>query len=100
QDLVAALADGDLPVVQVSARNPYDVASLAPTDAAVAAYSFAQVSLRAAARVLMAEVDPSGRLPVMVPTADGQDVLYELGHGLRYGTEVTPEPVVFIDEPG
>ncbi|MEE6272057.1 exo-beta-N-acetylmuramidase NamZ domain-containing protein [Georgenia sp. MJ206] len=100
QALVAALADGDVPVAQVSVRNPYDVAHTAETDAAIAAYSYADVSLQATARVLMGEVDPEGRLPVMVPTADGSGELFALGHGLRYSTLVTPDPVVFTDRSG
>ncbi len=99
-DLVAALADGDVPVAQVSVRNPYDVASTAPTEAAVAAYGYAEVSLRASARVLMGAVNPSGTLPVAVPTADGTGELFPLGHGLRYAVEAVPEPVLFTDEPG
>jgi beta-N-acetylhexosaminidase len=85
RDLVAALADVDVPVVVVSVRNPYDIASLAPVDAYLAAYSFAEVSLRSTARVLVGEVDPTGRLPVAIPDADDPDTeLFELGHGLGY----------------
>ncbi|WP_127573710.1 glycoside hydrolase family 3 N-terminal domain-containing protein [Georgenia faecalis] len=96
QTLVAGLADGDVPVVQVAVRSPYDVATTASTEAALATYSYADVSVTAAARVLMGVVNPSGRLPVMIPTVDGEGELYALGHGLRYPV-VTPEPPT--DEP-
>lgn len=96
--LVSALAAAPAPVVQVSVRNPYDVASTAPTAAALAAYGYAGVSLEATARVLMGHVNPVGRLPVAVPTAAGTGTLFPLGHGLHY--PVTPEPVTFVDRPG
>lgn len=96
--LVAALADGEVPVVQISVRNPYDVASTAATEAAIAVYSYADVSLQAAARVVAGVVNPTGRLPVMVPTADGAGELFPFGHGLHYA--VVPAEVVFHDRPG
>jgi beta-N-acetylhexosaminidase len=43
------------------------------------------VSLRALAKTLFGEVNPSGRLPVDIPAAgDPGTVLYPFGHGLRY----------------
>jgi beta-N-acetylhexosaminidase len=35
-------------------------------------------------RVLFGETNPSGRLPVTIPAADGSGTLYPFGHGLRY----------------
>ena len=96
--LVAGLAAGTTPVVQVSVRNPYDVASTAPTAAALAAYGYADVSLEATARVLMGVVNPTGRLPVAVPDASGAAALHPLGHGLHY--PVTPQAPDFTDRPG
>ncbi|WP_370615166.1 glycoside hydrolase family 3 protein [Mumia sp. Pv 4-285] len=96
QALVAALAESDVPVAQVAVRNPYDVASAAETGAAIATYGYADVSLEAAARVLMGRVNPVGRLPVAIP--DGADTLFPLGHGLHFA--VTPEPPVFVDRTG
>ncbi|WP_324650255.1 glycoside hydrolase family 3 protein [Georgenia sp. H159] len=98
RSLVSALAATDTPVVQVAVRNPYDVAGTAATDAALAAYGYADVSLEATARVLMGDVNPVGRLPVAIPTASGTGTLFPLGHGLHY--PVTPEPVTFVDRPG
>ena len=96
QALVTGLAASDVPVAQVAVRNPYDVASTAQTAAAVATYSYADVSLEAAARVLMGQVNPVGRLPVAIP--DGADTLFPLGHGLHL--PVTPEPPAFVDRTG
>lgn len=98
QALVAALADGGVPVAQVSVRNPYDVASTAPTEAALAAYGYADASLRATARVLMGTVNPVGQLPVTIPTASGDGVEIGYGHGLHY--RVTPQPPNFVDRTG
>ncbi|WP_147918448.1 glycoside hydrolase family 3 protein [Ruania zhangjianzhongii] len=98
QALVAALAGGDVPVAQVSLRNPYDVASTAPTEAALAAYSWADVSLEATARALMGAVNPVGQLPVRIPTASGAGTEFDFGHGLHY--PVTPEPTTFTDRTG
>ncbi|WP_241845036.1 glycoside hydrolase family 3 protein [Streptomyces silvensis] len=85
--LVTALTsvpDGP-PVVIVSVRTPNDVAVLPGVAAALATYSWTDVELRAAARVLAGEVRPAGRLPVPVPSPDDPGtVLYPVGHGLSY----------------
>jgi beta-N-acetylhexosaminidase len=42
--------------------------------------------MKALARALVGEVNPSGRLPVNVPRLEpGTAALYPLGHGLSYG---------------
>jgi beta-N-acetylhexosaminidase len=72
-------------VVAVAVRNPYDVAQLPEVKGYVAAYSWTDVEVRAAARVLAGRVAPRGRLPVPVQRADDPArVLYPIGHGLRY----------------
>ncbi|MFJ4845304.1 MULTISPECIES: glycoside hydrolase family 3 protein [unclassified Streptomyces] len=83
--LVRALAATGVPVVQIAIRNPYDVARLDGTAAALATYGWTDVSLRAAARVLAGRVRPSGKLPVAVVRADdpARD-LYPVGWGLGY----------------
>ncbi|WP_225987139.1 glycoside hydrolase family 3 protein [Streptomyces spectabilis] len=80
--LVAALAATGVPVVTLAVRTPQD---LPGTAAALATYSWTDVELRAAARVVAGRVRPAGRLPVPVvrPDAPGQ-VLYPVGHGLSY----------------
>jgi beta-N-acetylhexosaminidase len=76
--LVAGLIATGVPVVAVAVRNPYDAARLPRCAAELATYSWADVEMRAAARVLTGAVRPSGRLPVPVPGR------YPLGHGLTY----------------
>ncbi|AJE85396.1 MULTISPECIES: glycoside hydrolase family 3 protein [Streptomyces] len=83
--LVDALAATGVPVIAVAVRNPYDVAQLPGADAVVAAYSWTDVEVRAAARVLAGRVAPEGRLPVPVRRADDPTKeLYPVGYGLSY----------------
>lgn len=73
------------PVVAIAVRNPYDVAQLPSVPAYLAAYSWTDVELRAAARVIAGKVAPRGRLPVPVQRADDPaQVLYPIGYGLTY----------------
>ncbi|MFG3634248.1 glycoside hydrolase family 3 protein [Streptomyces huasconensis] len=83
--LVAALKATGVPVITLAVRNPYDVARLPAVDAALAAYCWTDVELRAAARVIAGRAAPRGRLPVPVRRADDPArVLYPIGHGLTY----------------
>ncbi|MFI1248332.1 glycoside hydrolase family 3 protein [Streptomyces anulatus] len=85
--LVTALVATGVPVVTVAVRNPYDVAHLSGTGvaASLAAYSWTDVELRAAARVIAGHAEPEGTLPVPVQRADDPtQVLYPVGHGLSY----------------
>ncbi|WP_372351402.1 glycoside hydrolase family 3 protein [Streptomyces sp. KL116D] len=85
QALVDAVAATGVPVVTLSMRNPYDVAQLSSSDAHLAAYSWIDVELRAAVRVLAGRAEPQGRLPVPVQKADDPtQVLYPIGYGLSY----------------
>ncbi|MGY0024173.1 glycoside hydrolase family 3 protein [Streptomyces sp. YJ-C3] len=85
QALVNAVAATGVPVVTLSLRNPYDVAQLPSTGAHLAAYSWIDVELRAAVRVLAGRAEPRGKLPVPVQRADDPaQVLYPIGYGLRY----------------
>ncbi|MGW7545156.1 glycoside hydrolase family 3 protein [Streptomyces sp. NPDC054770] len=85
QRLVERLVATGRPVVAVAMRNPYDVAQLPSVKACLATYSWTDVELRAAARVIAGEVAPRGRLPVPVQRADDPaQVLYPIGHGLTY----------------
>ncbi|MCI3276610.1 glycoside hydrolase family 3 protein [Streptomyces cylindrosporus] len=73
------------PVVAVAVRNPYDVAQLPSVPACLASYSWTDVELRAAARVIAGKVAPRGKLPVPVQRADDPaQVLYPIGYGLSY----------------
>ncbi len=83
--LVARLAATGVPVVAVAVRDPYDAGLLTGHRAALATYTWTDVELRAAARVLAGRTPPRGRLPVPVHRADAPDrVLYPVGHGLTY----------------
>ncbi|MFY0576381.1 glycoside hydrolase family 3 C-terminal domain-containing protein [Cystobacter fuscus] len=83
--LVRALQGANKSVVVVSVREPYDLAHLPDVSTYVATYGYQPVSMKALARVLVGEVNPSGHLPVSIPEAGtGSGVLYPMGHGLSY----------------
>ncbi|MET9349247.1 glycoside hydrolase family 3 protein [Streptomyces termitum] len=83
--LVARLVATGVPVVTLAIRNPYDVARTTGQRAALAAYGWTDVELRAAVRVLAGRAAPRGRLPVPVPSADDPAVTrYPVGYGLSY----------------
>ncbi|WP_369378810.1 glycoside hydrolase family 3 protein [Streptomyces sp. cg36] len=83
--LVAALGASGVPVVHLAIRNPYDIAHLNGYTASLASYSWTDVELRAAARVIAGRIPPLGRLPVAVPREDDPAaVLYPIGYGLSY----------------
>ncbi|MDJ0460997.1 glycoside hydrolase family 3 protein [Streptomyces sp. H27-C3] len=83
--LVGALGATGVPVVTVAIRNPYDIAQLSGFGASLATYSWTDVELRAAARVIAGRADPEGRLPVPVQRADDPTkVLHPVGYGLSY----------------
>jgi beta-N-acetylhexosaminidase len=83
--LVKALTDAGRTVVQIAVRTPYDIAKLPTVRASLATYSWTDVAMRAAAKVVAGQVSPRGRLPVDVPTLDDPaTVLYPIGHGLTY----------------
>jgi beta-N-acetylhexosaminidase len=85
QRLVAELVASGKPVIVAAVRDPYDIAYLPSAETYLATYSYAGVSLRALAKTLFGEVNPSGRLPVDIPAAgDPGTVLYPFGHGLTY----------------
>ncbi|MFJ9146815.1 glycoside hydrolase family 3 protein [Streptomyces sp. NPDC102270] len=84
--LVEQLVATGRPVVAIAIRNPYDVAQLPTVPAYLATYSWTDVELRAAARVIAGRAAPRGRLPVPVQRADDPaKVLYPVGYGLSYG---------------
>lgn len=72
-------------MVVLAVRDPYDIAYFTDTPTYVVTYSYSPVSLGAATRVLFGEVDPTGKLPVSIPTAEDPDSeLYPYGYGLSY----------------
>ncbi|MEU5215861.1 glycoside hydrolase family 3 N-terminal domain-containing protein [Streptomyces sp. NPDC020807] len=83
--LVARLVATGVPVVTIAIRNPYDIARIGGQRATLASYSWTDVELRAAVRVLAGRARPLGSLPVPIQSADDPDrVLYPVGHGLSY----------------
>jgi beta-N-acetylhexosaminidase len=83
--LVRALAATGVPVIVLAIRNPYDAAYVPEAKAVLAAYSWTDVELRAAVRVLTGHARPRGHLPVPVPRADDpSQELYGIGYGLTY----------------
>ena len=83
QRLVAELVESGKPVIVAAVRDPYDIAHLPGADTYVATYSYAGVSVRALAKTLFGELNPTGRLPVDIPAAgDPGTILYPFGHGL------------------
>lgn len=85
QELVKALIDTGVPVIVAAVGNPYDIAYFTEADTYAATYSYQPVSIEALTKVLFGEVDPTGKLPVDVPTAEDPDeVLYPFGYGIGY----------------
>ncbi|MEU3078498.1 glycoside hydrolase family 3 N-terminal domain-containing protein [Streptomyces laurentii] len=83
--LLDRLVATGVPVVTIAIRNPYDVAHTRGQRATLASYSWTDVELQAAVRVLAGRADPRGRLPVPVQSAaDPAKVLYPVGYGLSY----------------
>jgi beta-N-acetylhexosaminidase len=65
--------------------NPYDIAYFDEADTYLATYGFRSVSMKALARVLFGEVNPTGKLPVSIPVAGNpSETLYDYGYGLSY----------------
>lgn len=76
------LADGR-PLIVVATGEPYDLGMFLHADAAIAGYSDSRPSMNAVARSLTGALNPSGKLPVSIPDADGRTA-YRFGTGLRY----------------
>jgi beta-N-acetylhexosaminidase len=85
RQLVQALVDTGTPVVTVSVREPYDVAYYTEAPVNLAAYATSAPSMRAVADAITGVLDPTGKLPVMVPHAGNPNsALYHFGRGLSY----------------
>ncbi|MGX2998772.1 glycoside hydrolase family 3 protein [Streptomyces sp. JNUCC 64] len=83
--LVSRLVATGVPVIHLAVRNPYDIAQLSGVKASLVSYCWAEVELRAAARIIAGRVEPRGKLPVPIQRADDPTkVLYRSGHGLSY----------------
>jgi beta-N-acetylhexosaminidase len=73
----------DVPVIGVGIRNPYDIMAYPTIDAYIAQYSFRDASFKATANVIFGQLNPTGTLPITIPSYDGS-TLFEYGHGLSY----------------
>ena len=82
--LVKALLATGKPVVVAAMRNPYDVASFPEASTVLDTYGYTSDQVESLVKVMFGEVDPSGRLPVSIPRADGTGDLFPFGHGLSY----------------
>jgi beta-N-acetylhexosaminidase len=83
QNLVKALLATGRPVVVIAVRDPYDIAYFPDAPTYLATYSYTEVSVESAVRVLYGERAPAGKLPVTIPVAgDPSTALYPFGHGL------------------
>lgn len=82
--LVKALLATGTPVVVAAMSRPYDVASFPAAPTVVDTYGYTASQVESLVRVLFGEVNPTGLLPVSIPTSRGTGVMFELGHGLGY----------------
>ena len=85
QNLVKALLATGKPVVVIAVRDPYDIAYFPDAQTYLATYSYTEVSVESAVRVLYGENAPAGKLPVTIPVAgDPSTPLHPFGHGLTW----------------
>jgi len=98
QEMVAALAETGTPVVVVATRNPYDVNVLPEADAVLNIYGWFEPNFHGAVAAVAGDVNPTGLLPVDVPTADGSQTQFPIGFGLHY--PITPADPEFLDRHG
>ena len=62
--LIRALAEEGIPTAAVALRAPYDLRDLPEGVWGIAAYEYSPESIRAAAKVLRGQLQPTGKLPV------------------------------------
>lgn len=84
QNLVAQLLATGKPIVVASVGGPYDLAFFPGAPTYLAAYDYQPVTTTALADTLLG-ANPTGRLPVTVPTSSGDGTLLPYGSGIGYG---------------
>lgn len=87
------------PVAVVAIENPYEVDQMPNAKAFLAIYGyhykrdgFSWQNIPAATRAIFGELNPAGKLPVAIPTADNKGILYPIGYGMSYGNIPIPIP--------
>ena len=82
---VQSAASLSKPAVVLSIRDPYDAALLTEAKAFVAIYGTAGgPNIPAGIRAIFGLTNPTGKLPVAIPSRDRQTILYPSGFGLSY----------------
>ncbi len=84
QKLVAQLLATGKPVVVASVGGPYDIGYFPGATTYLAAYDYQPASTTALANTLLG-AEPTGHLPVTVPTAAGDGTVFRYGSGIGYG---------------
>ncbi|MBW4238493.1 glycoside hydrolase family 3 protein [Enterobacter roggenkampii] len=104
QRVIDEAARQNIPVIVISARNPYDIAYLNGVKANIAIYGITgfdvtnnvrnslETNIRNGLRTLFTGSDPQsrplnipkGKLPVDIKSADGSTILYPRGYGLSW----------------
>jgi beta-N-acetylhexosaminidase len=85
QTLVRSLQATGRPVIVVAANVPYDIAYFPDVPAYLATYGYSAPTLDSLVRALFGDLNPHGRLPVIIPVAGQPETpLYPYGSGLSY----------------
>lgn len=82
-------------VAVMGIRNPYEINQMINAKNFIAVYGADGIqptktwqNIQAGMRVIFGEVNPTGNLPVAIPTADNAGILHNIGYGLRFATPV------------
>jgi beta-N-acetylhexosaminidase len=86
QNLVKSLVATGKPVVVASVRDAYDIGYFPEVQNYLVTYGYTPASLESLTKVMFGEINPVGKLPVMIPVAGHPDqTLYPYGFGLSFG---------------
>lgn len=85
QNLVKSLVATGKPVIVASVRDAYDIGYFPEVKNYLVTYGYTPAELESLTKVLFGEIDPQGKLPVMIPVAGYPDqTLYPFGYGLSF----------------
>lgn len=77
------------PAAVLAIRNPYDIMYLPQANAFLCVYGKSTgPNIPAGMRAIFGDINPTGKLPVFIPSNDGKNVLYPVGYGLSYPSTV------------